>query len=306
MLRLAAVAPPGIARRISTLQFRYPALRRAIASVSAGMAGERVAIAGGAGAGLSIAALDTNLGYRIGTTEPALQQFLVDNLAPGDVFYDLGANVGFFALIASRLVAPSGRVVAVEPLPAASDLLRSNLEANGFAHATVVQAAIGAAAGSGRLQVGASSLDGRLSTGDDGLAVDVVSVDHAVEMLGWPPPSLVKLDVEGAETSALRGMARTAERWRPTLLIEVHWCRDAVLEALGELGYEAERFGEVDVLAASDDVHGMLVARPRPSVPRGSEGAGSGVEVVRCAPGDREAVERLGDVVADEEGVDAA
>lgn len=261
VLRLAALTPAPLARRISALQFRLPALRRMITSATAGLVGERVVISGGAAEGLSIAALDTNLGYRIGTTEPALQQFLVSTLAPGDVFYDVGANVGFFSLIGSRLVGSSGKVVAVEPLPAAAELLRGNLEANGFTQAIAVQAAIGAAHGSGTMELGRSSLDGRLSTGSDGPRVEIVSVDHGVEVLGWPLPSVIKLDVEGAEVSAIAGMQRTAVQCHPILLIEVHWCRAAVLDALHALGYRAEPFGDVDILAADGEVHGMLLAR---------------------------------------------
>ena len=262
ILRLAAATPPWVARRIAALQFRVPALRRAIASVTAGLSGERVVVSGGAAAGLSIAALDTNLGYRIGTTEPALQQFLVSVLDEGDVFYDVGANVGFFSLIGCRLVGSSGQVVAVEPLSAAAALLRRNLEANGFTQAITVEAAIGAAHGRGTLELGRSSLDGRLSADSDGPTVEIVSIDHGVESLGWPLPSVVKLDVEGAEVRAIEGMRRTAALCRPTLLIEVHWCRDAVIGALDKIDYEAEAFGDVDVLAADSEVHGMLLARP--------------------------------------------
>lgn len=205
VLRLAALTPPRLARRISALQFRIPLLRGLIASAAGGLAGERVVVSGGAAEGLTIAALDTNLGYRIGTTEPALQRFLVDTLAPGDVFYDLGANVGFFSLIGSRLVGATGQVVAVEPLPHAAELLRQNLATNGFTHARAIEAAIGAGPGAGVLELGTSSLDGRLSSGPDGLRVEVVSIDHGVEVLSWPLPTVIKIDVEGAEVRAIEG-----------------------------------------------------------------------------------------------------
>lgn len=266
ILRLAGLISPSLARRIAGLQFRYPALRRLIASTTAALAGEWVVISGGAAQGLSIAALDTNLGYRIGTTEPALQQFLIETLAPGAVFYDLGANVGFFSLIGSRQVGASGHVIAVEPRPDVAELLRSNLKANGFAHARVVEAAVSAAPGRARFKAGSSSLDGRLSSDGDGPLVDVVSIDHGVEALGWPLPDVIKLDVEGAEASAIEGMRRTADRSRPILLVEVHWCRDAVLAALGSLGYRAVPFGDVDLLSAEDERHGMLLGLP-PSDP---------------------------------------
>jgi hypothetical protein len=94
-----------------------------------------------------------------------------------------------------------------------------------------------------------------------GLPVEVVSIDHGVEVLGWPHPIIIKLDVEGAEVNAIEGMRRTVAQCQPRLLIEVHWCRDAVLEALEALGYVAEPFGDVDVLGARGEVHGMILAR---------------------------------------------
>lgn len=267
---MAALTPPRLARRISALQFRIPVFRRLIASLTAALAGERVNISGGARAGLSIAALDTNLGYRIGTTEPACSSSSSTRLNQETSSTTSVPTLG--SLIGSRLVGPSGRTMAVEPLPAAAALLRENIEVNGFAHATVIEAAIGPGPSSGTLKLGRSSLDGRLGdSGADGPTVEIVSIDHGVEELGWPPPNVIKLDVEGAEVSAIEGMQRTASRCRPTLLVEVHWCRDAVLEALGGLNYVAESFGDVDVLAGGNEVHGMLIARPSRAAERAGD-----------------------------------
>ena len=75
---------------------------------------------------------------------------LVRELKAGDVFFDLGAYVGPYTLLASRLVGEGGRVVAFEPDPATRDLLDRNLAANGASNVTVVPSAVGRAAGACR------------------------------------------------------------------------------------------------------------------------------------------------------------
>ena len=85
-----------------------------------------------------------------GTLEPPVQEALRRLIAPGAVFYDVGANVGFFTILGARLVGPAGRVVAFEPVPACARAVGRNIELNGFAHAEIREAAVGAAGGRAR------------------------------------------------------------------------------------------------------------------------------------------------------------
>jgi FkbM family methyltransferase len=73
--------------------------------------------------------------------------WLAASLRRGETFYDVGANVGFFTLIAARLVDPGGTVVAFEPLPENVAQLRRNVELNSFRHVVVVPAAVGGESG---------------------------------------------------------------------------------------------------------------------------------------------------------------
>src|SRR5918998_6796872 len=61
-----------------------------------------------------------------GTLEPPVQEALRRLIAPGAVFYDIGANVGFFTILGSRLVGPAGRVLAFEPVPWCAEAVRTN------------------------------------------------------------------------------------------------------------------------------------------------------------------------------------
>lgn len=67
---------------------------------------------------------------------------MAERLKPGDVFVDVGANIGYFSLLASKLVGPGGRVVAIEASPEVFDLLRRNLELNKAHNVRAVNVAI--------------------------------------------------------------------------------------------------------------------------------------------------------------------
>ena len=74
--------------------------------------------------------------------EPHVTRALRDTLGRGATFIDVGANIGYFALLAAKIVGPAGRVVAFEPNPANCDLLRRSIEANQFGTITLHQNAV--------------------------------------------------------------------------------------------------------------------------------------------------------------------
>ena len=76
--------------------------------------------------------------------EPKLSEAIRERLQPGDVFLDIGANVGYFSVLAAHLVGPEGRVVAFEPHPEAIEILRQAVAVNGLVGVVeVVEAALG-------------------------------------------------------------------------------------------------------------------------------------------------------------------
>lgn len=141
--------------------------------------------------------------------------------APGDGMLDIGANIGYFALLAASCVGPSGHVTAMEPNPENVALMERSLAESGFGHVTVIQA--GASADIGTLALHAASGNGATSSCDPGrgarrtaagLPVDVALSRRA------GPLRLVKIDVEGFEFEALRGAERVLAEDRATLLLE--------------------------------------------------------------------------------------
>jgi hypothetical protein len=78
-----------------------------------------------------------------GVWEPHITAAFRELLASGDVCVDVGAHIGYFSLLASRLVGPHGHVYALEPAPATYAALRSNLELNGVTNVTALRVAAG-------------------------------------------------------------------------------------------------------------------------------------------------------------------
>jgi FkbM family methyltransferase len=188
-------------------------------------------IRSGAAKGLRLKGGGT-VGYQLGTSQPAVQDALVKHLRPGNTFYDVGAHVGFFTVLACRLVGPTGHVHSFEPVPQNVAALNTNLRANGFEQATAHPIAIADRDGNATME-GGRSLTARLSESGD-LTVRTARVDS----LNLDAPQLVKIDVEGAESAVLRGMTDTLRAYRPVVVVEVHDDQERpVLELLHGHGY---------------------------------------------------------------------
>ncbi len=191
----------------------------------------------GPGTGLRMDLRWASAWYARGDVEPEAQRRIVETLGPGDVFYDVGANVGFFSLLAARRVGEAGEVWAFEPAPKQARAIRRNARRNRLDNIHVIEAAVAAAPGEGTLALaehpGGAALLGAAAPPPDAAGtrpVRVVSVDSVVDE-GAPPPRLVKIDVEGAELAVVEGMTRTIETHRPWILCELDAPGDEELEA---------------------------------------------------------------------------
>lgn len=153
---------------------------------------------------------------RDGVWEPHVLALLDRLLAPGAVFVDVGANVGAMALPAAARVGPTGRVIGFEPLPANATLFLQGVVANGFGHVVLYPLALSDAPGVFAMQGGSNGY--LVAPERTELMVQAVRGDDL--LAGEPRIDLVKLDIEGREPWALRGLARTLARHRPWVLCE--------------------------------------------------------------------------------------
>jgi FkbM family methyltransferase len=273
LVRLAQLLPVRIVRWLGRAQFSGELAKRMIRSAYEPLLWSDVTIAHGPARGLRFNAAGTNPGYVLGTTEPDVQETVAEHLQEGSVFYDLGAGVGFFTLLGARRVGPEGRVVAFEPLTANVDALAHNVALNGFTNVSVVRKAVGRSSGSDVLEVARFSVQGRLNPNElrpdsqGTVPVEVISVDKAVEEFSLPPPALVKLDIEGSELEAIDGMRRTLERFRPTVICELHWTNRPFAALMSELGYDLEVIE--DGFGAVADAPGWVHVLGAPKPPGG-------------------------------------
>ncbi len=164
-----------------------------------------------------------------GWYEPQETRILARVLAPGAVFVDVGANWGYFTLVAGGRVGAAGRVVALEPEPRLCASLASNVALNGLAMVTVRRTA--AAAGTGQMAFAAFDADSdnwgtshAVAGGGRGdFECATVALDDLLDGEGAGRVDLVKIDVEGGELDVLDGMRAglAAGRYRYAL-IECH------------------------------------------------------------------------------------
>lgn len=231
-------------------------------------------VAAGEGAGLKIVPLEGDREIAEGSYEVPVQAALVANLAEGGVVYDIGANIGFFSLLAARRVGPRGRVYAFEPVPRNVAAIERSARLNEFAGLEVLPLAAGAETGVAELNVArhiGGAVLASVGTPPDrrgAITVEVVTIDDVVAARGLLPPSLVKIDVEGAELDVLRGMRATLAAHRPVLICELDDATvpgleektAALVALLAELGYAPERLAPAYGDIAWQVAH--FVARP--------------------------------------------
>jgi FkbM family methyltransferase len=144
--------------------------------------------------------------YVFGVWEPNLTTFIASRLSQGDVFVDVGANLGWFSLLGAQAVGTRGRVVAIEASPLLTLDLQRNIEANQLENVRVVNAAAGSTAGTVDIVHGPAEHTGltRISQGS------AVRCDTLQELIGEEDLSqlrIMKIDVEGAEYDVIAGLA---------------------------------------------------------------------------------------------------
>jgi FkbM family methyltransferase len=152
-----------------------------------------------------------------GEWEPNVTAAFTRALAPGDVCLDIGAHIGYYTLLAARLVGPRGHVYAFEPSPDSYGRLRANVELNGLRNVTTAQLAVGEEERRAVLYMGApyntglTTLDPVLAAKDATPAretiVDVGPVTSVVPPEDLARVRVVKIDVEWHELEVLRSLA---------------------------------------------------------------------------------------------------
>jgi FkbM family methyltransferase len=157
------------------------------------------------------------------------------------VVYDIGANVGYFSLMAAMLAGDSGKVYAFEPLPRNIDFLCRHIQLNHINSIEVMEAAVSDHSGMASFDLGASTAMGHIAEGGE-LEVKMVSLDDLLSEGKIEPPDYMKVDVEGAEFLALSGAKALLNEHHPLLFLDTHnrKAHQATISLLMNVGYRLE------------------------------------------------------------------
>lgn len=158
-------------------------------------------------------------------------------VAPGSVVFDVGANVGFYTLLASILVGPRGRVFAFEPVPCNLFYLKKHLELNRISNVAVIEAAVSDKRGVASLALGPSGSMAHFSP-QGSISSETCCLDELLDAGAVPAPQHIKIDVEGAEFLVLSGARSLLTRFHPTVHLstdvgETHQQCCSLLQSLG-------------------------------------------------------------------------
>lgn len=200
--------------------------------------------------------------------DPLLTNFVTTNLGRDGVFVDIGANAGYFSLLASRCVGEGGKVLAIEPNPNVAEQLKRNITRSNLPNVTVAETAcvdttettsltlyLYGVSNSGRASVSRSNAESIESVQVRATTVDQLIREHDLRNL-----MLIKIDVEGAELMVLKGMQETIKAFKPTIVLELE---DDLLKSFSTTTEEVIRFlSNFGYVTTSLGGHANYVSRP--------------------------------------------
>jgi FkbM family methyltransferase len=249
---MASRLPNNWIHAFGRLRGRAPWIKRATDWIPDSIRKQEGVVQRGVAQGLRFNSGGSATGFLLGTHDPGIQKALSVLLKPGMVVYDVGANVGFTAVIAAHCVGSTGHVICFEPQPSCFELIRHNAAINNYKHIQVRSEALGGEDGTASFVVAEDSTFSHLATGTTqqakgtSIEVKVRRLDSLLAAEPLPKPDLIKIDVEGAERQMLDGAMTTLRDARPILLIELHGTNQTVSDALNAAGYTSSIVGSRD------------------------------------------------------------
>ena len=190
--------------------------------------------------------------------EPEQTKRLCEMLHPGQVFFDIGANVGYYTLLGSKLVGANGKVLAFEPVVRNLYFLYRHTVLNKIGNVMIVPAACSNQLAIGNFSLGVNCSLGHLDMNDDSdnrrsstnVVVPIITVDGLVRSTNILP-NVLKIDVEGEELRVLEGARDTLRKANPLIFLSVHSAelRTDCQKYLAEINYVFEPL-------SGDDNHG--------------------------------------------------
>jgi len=154
--------------------------------------------------------------------EPHVTQTIRELLGPGFTFLDIGANIGYFSMLAASCLKNTGKVIAFEPVEQNRELFNLSVQANNFQNIELHPYAVSDTEQTFALEIGGRNSNSRIISVEGGSVgkpqVTAVPLDNFLHDL--TALDVVKIDIEGAEPLALQGMRTLIEKFRPFIVTE--------------------------------------------------------------------------------------
>jgi FkbM family methyltransferase len=198
--------------------------------------------------------------YEKGTTE-----LIAETLDKGDSFVDIGANIGYFTVIAANSVGGEGAVHSYEPISENVELLKRNIDSNNLKNVNIRESVVSSF--SGEIEIGISARKGQHSTKKDfkeRKKKKCVTLDEEIKQ----EIDLIKIDVEGAELQVIEGAMATIKRFKPAIILEYNpdsWSDEQIGDIFSAISdfYEFHRIerGEGQVIEYQDIVENKELSK---------------------------------------------
>lgn len=210
---------------------------------------------------IKLRAMDYFMGgyMHLGETNP-LETYVVRSLLRrGDIFFDVGAHLGWYTLNASQVVGRKGKVYAFEPNPSVASWLGTNCQLNNLENVSIIEAPVAERVTTLDFWVGESDTLGSLSKtnatrgsrrGAKKIQTTSTTLDSFVKQRRIRKVKIIKIDAEGADLLVIKGGKNFLKRQSPYLIVEVFgltWEKDRdrdkdIFSYLSRLGYKAYEF----------------------------------------------------------------
>lgn len=216
-----------------------------------------------------------------GAYEPHVTRAIAQTLRSGDTFVDLGANIGYYSLMAAALVGPSGSVIGFEARPDNVFLARLSVRENGFRNVTLHNTAVADRNSTLRMHAPEHTslskvVDWSVAMEESFVCIPAVALDDALR--DTDRVDVLKMDIDGGEVRALEGMRGLLARCRPKLFFEYapftlrnlgHCEPTSLIEPLLELGYRLQAIpstGPLVPLATAAEVAAYQMSFGQPQI----------------------------------------
>lgn len=246
LLSILNLLPKRWIQGANALRGKYPLIKRFTDWVPNMLRNQNTKILNGLGKGLKFNCGNSAVGFMFGTHDLDVQFALKKLLRPNMVCYDIGANVGFTAIISRKCVGSGGEVVCFEPMVENAKQIKINSDLNDYSNVKVCQVALGDVDGEAEFQVSFAPTWGRLSNAGftpekkGTTKVPLFKLDTLVPLHNFSLPGFIKMDVEGAEEKVLYGSQSVIQRALPVMIIEIHHTFKEVAELLKKWHYSVE------------------------------------------------------------------